>query len=275
MLKIVQRVYPRLEKWVPWLAHRFFIAVFFTPLNYRVPEKERALEDEAVKFTLLVRGKKIQGYSWGSGPVVLLVHGWAGRATQFRKIIHALVDAGYQAVAFDGPAHGHSQGTSTNIDEFEDALKTIWEKTGPPQAIIAHSFGGGVVLQSAMNGLPVRKLINIASPTIGDEIIKTYLRTINGSPATGEFFRSYVQRKSGKPFDAFTALYFIERIKPDLDLLLIHDENDEEVSLRHALELVKRYPKARLFKTSGLGHTRLLKDEAVIEKCLSFIGERT
>lgn len=266
-------MYPRLEKWFPWLAHRFFITVFFTPLNYRVPEKERALENEAVKFTLLVRGKKVQGYSWGTGPVVLLVHGWAGRGTQFRKIIHALVDAGYRAVAFDGPAHGRSQGTSTNIDEFEDALKMIWEKTGPPQAVIAHSFGGGVVLQAAMNGLPVKKLINIASPTIGDEIINTYLKTIHGSPATGAFFRSYVQKKTGRPFDVFTALYFIERIRPDLDLLLIHDENDEEVSLRHALELMKRYPKARLFKTSGLGHTRLLKDEGVIEKCLSFIRE--
>ncbi len=268
---MVRWIYPRLEKAIPWLAHRFFLMIFFTPLNYRVPEKERPLEKEAVKFALRAGGKKVQCYSWGKGPVVLLVHGWAGRATQFRKIIHALVDAGYRAVGFDGPAHGHSQGMSTNIFEFEDVLKKIYEKTGVPEAVIAHSFGGGVVLLAAMNGLPVKKLINIAAPTIGDEIIDTYLKTINGSPATAEFFKSYVLRKSGKPFDEFTALHFIKRIT-DLDLLLIHDENDGEVSIRHALEMMKNYPKAALFKTSGLGHTRLLRDEGVIRKCLSFIG---
>lgn len=255
----------------PLLAHRFFITIFFTPLNYPVPEKEKVLQDEAEKFSLDVAGKRIQCYAWGAGPVVLLVHGWAGRATQFRKIIYALVRRNYRVVGFDGPAHGHSSGRSTNIQEFEEALIRIYEKVGAPEAIIAHSFGGGAVLYAAMNGLPVKKLINIASPTIGDEIIHTYLKTIKGSPGTGEFFKSYILEKTGKPFEAYTGLYFIARITQEIDLLLVHDENDEEVPLRHALELMKHYPRAILYKTQGLGHTRILKDEEVIKRCVSFI----
>lgn len=272
MLNIVSWMFPKLESAFPLLAHRFFITIFFTPLNYPVPEKERVLQKEAEKFTLDVSGKKIQCYSWGAGPVVLLVHGWAGRATQFRKIIYALVRRNYRVVGFDGPAHGHSTGRSTNIQEFEQALIRIYEKLGPPEAIIAHSFGGGAVLYAAMNGLPVKKLINIASPTIGDEIINTYLKTINGSARTGEFFKNYILKKTGKPFEAFTGLYFITRMEQEIDLLLVHDENDEDVPLRHALELMKHYPRATLFKTQGLGHTRILKDEEVIKRCVSFIG---
>jgi esterase/lipase len=256
---------------MPSLAHRFFITIFFTPLNYRVPDKEKAVGKEAEKFFIDVRGKKIRCYSWGKGPLILLVHGWAGRATQFRKIIAALVAANYRVVGFDGPAHGKSQGTSTNIEEFEDVIKTLYMRLGEPEAVIAHSFGGGAVLFAAMNGLNVKKLINIASPTIGDEIIGTYLKTINASGETGSFFKSYILQKTGRSFDEYTALHFVTKLAPHLELLLIHDQNDPEVPIKHALELLKVYPMARLFKTSGLGHTRILRDEKVINECLSFI----
>jgi pimeloyl-ACP methyl ester carboxylesterase len=270
LLRIVQWVYPRLEKAIPRLAHRFFVTIFFSPLNYSVPEKEKAIAKQAEKFLLETGGRKIQCYSWGNGPLVLLVHGWAGRATQFRKIILALVAENFQVVGFDGPAHGRSQGRSTNITEFEIVLKQIYGKVGVPECIIAHSFGGGAVLFAAMNGLPVRKLINIASPTIGDEIIKTYLTRINGSPATGEFFRSYILRTTGKPFDEFTALHFIRKIRQDFALLLVHDEDDQDVPISQARELISVFPKAVLFSTRGLGHTRILRDEQVINECVSF-----
>ena len=271
LLKLVQWIFPKMEKIIPGLAHRFFVTIFFTPLNYKVPVKEKALEKEAEKFDVQVAGKRIQCYAWGNGPVVLLVHGWAGRATQFRKIIYALVNANFRVVGFDGPAHGNSEGRSTNILEFEEALKNIYAKAGAPEGIIAHSFGGGAVLFAAMNGLVVKKLINIATPTIGDEIINIYLKTINGSPATAKFFKSYILKNNGKPFDEFTGLHFIRHIKQDIDLLLIHDENDQEVAINQALELMKYYPQATLFKTRGLGHTRILRDDGVIKKCVTFM----
>ncbi len=271
LLRLIQWIFPILERNLPTLARRLFIKIFFSPLNYPVPEKEKIIEKEAEKFSIYVGGKKIQCYAWGRGPMVLLVHGWAGRATQFRKIIPALVKENYRVVGFDGPAHGHSEGRSTSILEFEAVLHEIYATAGTPVAIIAHSFGGSAVLYAAMNGLEVRKLINIASPTIGDEIIATYLRTINGSPATGAFFKSYILKTMGKSFDEFASLHFIGNLPKPVDLLLVHDENDPEVSINHALELVKAYPQATLFQTRGLGHTRILRDDEVIRKCLSFI----
>jgi pimeloyl-ACP methyl ester carboxylesterase len=273
LLKFVRWVFPKLELIAPSLAHRYFIRIFFTPLKYRVPEKEKEIRQRAHKFELRVDGKKIQCYEWGKGPVVLLVHGWAGRASQFRKIIEAFVIAEYKVVGFDGPAHGESEGKSTNIIEFEHVLRKIYEVTGVPEGIIAHSFGGGAVLYAAMLGLPVKKLINIASPTIGDEIIDTYLRTINGSWNTGNFFKGYMIKKFNKTFDEFTALYFITRIADLPEILLVHDEDDKEVYIKHAEALKKLYPGAILFRTKGLGHTRIMKDEAVINRCVTFIRE--
>ena len=273
LLKVVQSVYPLLEKTFPSVAHRFFVTIFFTPLNYPVPEKEKVIARQAEKFSLRVNNRRIQCYSWGEGPIILLVHGWAGRSTQFRKIISALVKENFRVVGFDGPAHGKSQGTSTNIHEFEQVLRAVYKHVGVPEGIIAHSFGGGAVLYAATQGLEVKKLINIASPTIGDEIIATYLKTINGSERTKEFFKSYILQRTGKSFDEFTAMHFITRVSQSMPLLLIHDAHDPEVPLIHAQKLKEIYRNAALFETQGLGHTRILRDEAVIRRCVSFLKQ--
>jgi esterase/lipase len=273
LLKVVRWVFPRLESISPSLAHRYFVKIFFTPLRYAIPEKERPLLLDAEKFHVGIPGKKIQCYSWGTGPIILLVHGWAGRPTQFRKIIEQFVQIGYQVVGFDGPAHGKSEGKRTNIREFEEALKKIYEFKGSPEGIITHSFGGGAVLYAASRGLKVKKLINIASPTIGDEIIKTYLRAINGSWKTGQTFKNYILKREGQPFEHFTALHLITLIAEPPSILLVHDEDDKEVYLSHAEALVKVHPSAKLYRTKGLGHTRILKDEGVVQACVTFMRD--
>jgi pimeloyl-ACP methyl ester carboxylesterase len=272
-LKIVRWLFPKLERFAPSLAHHYFLKLFFSPLRYPTPEKERKAETFATKFSITVMGKYVQAYSWGEAgrPYVLMVHGWAGRATQFRRFIKPLIEAGYQVIGFDGPAHGNSEGKKTTILEFEEALKKIYARSGEPAAIIAHSFGGVAVLYSAMNGLPVKKLVNIASPTIGDEVIKTYLRAVNGSWETGQFLKNYMVKTYGKTFDEYSTLYFIQHQPAPVDLLLIHDEDDKEVAMVHAEELLKHYPAARLLQTKGLGHTRILRDNEVIRQSVMFV----
>ncbi len=272
-LKLMQWLFPKLEKFSPFLAQYFFRLVFYVPMSYRVPEKEKEAENVAKKFSIKVSGRKIQGYEWGSvsDPYVLVIHGWAGRATQFRKFIKPLNDSGFRMFGFDGPAHGKSQGIKASIIEFEEVLHQIFAELGAPCAIIAHSFGGAVALYAAMRGLPVKKLINIASPSIADEILKNYLRAIHGSWPSAEKFKKFVLRKTGKTFEEFTALHAVQHLPSPIDLLIVQDENDKDVLMIHAEALHRVYPNAKLLKTSGLGHTRILKDEKVIDVCTGFI----
>jgi pimeloyl-ACP methyl ester carboxylesterase len=275
LLRAMHWLYPKLERWAPLLAERIFRLVFYVPLTYRVPEKEREAEKDAVKSALRIGKKTIQLYGWGnkSLPYVLFVHGWAGRATQFRKFISPINDAGYFMLGFDGPAHGKSSGTKTSILEFEEVLKKIFDERGKPVAVITHSFGGAAVLFSMMNGLPVKTLINIATPSVPDEILKTYLRAINGSWKSAERFKPYVRKLSGRDFEEFTVLYTIRHLPAPIKLLVVQDEDDRDVYALHADELLKVYPPAEILRTKGLGHTRILKDEDVITRCVAFIKD--
>jgi hypothetical protein len=273
LLKIIRSVYPWAERWIPALAYRFFARLFFTPLRYKPTDKELKAESFSDKFTIIAAGKKIQGYRWGhTSHYVMVVHGWAGRATQFRRFVMPLQQAGFSVIGFDGPAHGQSEGKRTTIVEFEEVMHSLNAKFGEPEAVIAHSFGGGAVLFAASRGLSVKKLINIASPTIGDRIIDTYLKAIGGTKRTKGFFKNFVEKKYGKPFDAFTALGVAGKLTQPPKLLLVHDDQDMEVTMHHPEALLKVYPGARLYRTSGLGHTRLLKDNGVIQEVVTFIS---
>lgn len=275
-LRIIPAVFPWLERVAPSLATRFFIYVFFTPIAYAVPDKEKKAESFAKKFTTYVNGRKIQCYQWGSSDKsVLFVHGWAGRGTQFRRFVKPFLTAGYQVIAFDGPAHGQSQGRSTDLDQFKTVIETLVAKTGNVSAIVAHSFGGVASLYALSKGLPVKKLVNIASPTIGNEIINTYRKAVGASAKTGEAFKRYVIQKSGKTFDEFSALALIQHVPANLELLLVHDADDQEVSFSHPRELMKLFPQAKLQQTQGLGHTRILKDNDVIANIVTFVTARS
>ncbi len=271
VLRIVPAVFPWLERLAQPLANRLFRFLFFTPIGYPTPEKETKAETFASTFVIQVGNMRIQCYRWGKAPkTVLVVHGWAGRATQFRRFVKPLLAEGYQVVGFDGPAHGKSSGTRTHLNEFLVVIFELQTRFNI-QSIIAHSFGGVSSLYAIAEGLPIKTLITIASPTIADEIVNTYLRAIGASAKTGKNFKDYILKKYGKPFEEYSSLAFIKKVPAELDLLLVYDENDAEVSMKHPEALLKLFPQAELLKTSGLGHTRILRDNSVVRQVVTFI----
>ncbi len=272
-LEIIQWMFPKVEWLSQALAARWFQYLFFTPFRYSPPEKEEEAARQAEKYLIETDGKTIQVYAWGKGPVVLVVHGWAGRGTQFRKFIAPFNEAGLRIVAIDGPAHGRSEGRRTEIIEFSKVIRQVFDKE-KAIAIIAHSFGGVASLYAISQGMSNKVQINIASPTIGDEIIKTFLRALNASATIGERFKKYVLRKTGKHFDDFSALEIVKHIAPDTHLLLVHDEDDVEVTIEHPRALQKRFPQSILFETKKLGHNRILKEDAVINRCVTFVLQK-
>lgn len=272
-LVAIQWAFPKLEAISTTLAARWFRHLFFTPFRYKLPEKEVEALKTAELYYENVGGKKIQVYAWGKGKAVLMVHGWAGRGTQFRKFIEPFTEQGFRVVAIDGPAHGRSEGRSTEIIEFANAIAAVYKRE-QAIAIVAHSFGGVASLYAIQQGLPNTVQINIASPTIADEIIKAYLRALKGSARMGELFREYIIKRTGKRFEDFSSLEIIKHVPSNLNLLLVYDEDDVEVSMDHAYAIRKVFPQALLFETKGLGHNRILKEDKVINRCVTFIQQK-
>ena len=105
LMKFVRKVYPRVEKTWPWLAHSFAFQFFFMPMKFKRPKREEAAFTSAIIDVIEYKNKNAHIFSWGSSknPTVLLVHGWMGRATQFHEFINELKDS-FHVISFDAPA---------------------------------------------------------------------------------------------------------------------------------------------------------------------------
>jgi hypothetical protein len=67
----------------------------------------------------------------------------------------------------------------------------------------------------------------------------------------------------------------LDRLTAERDehLLVIHDRADREVGFHHGERLASLWPNARLLGTDGLGHRRILRDEATIAAAVSLLAE--
>lgn len=270
-IRIVRWSLPRLEMVAPHYAHKWFISLFFSPPRYTIPSAEREVLLKAQRSKLYIYDVPVEVYTWGTGPVVLLVHGWAGRASQFRSFVPYLTDRGYQVVAFDAPAHGNSKGKRTNIFQFRDAIMQLKNRTGDFHAVIAHSIGGAAAIFALSEGIKTQNVITIATPSVGDEIIHEFAKRIKGSVKAEEKLKAHILKTFQRPFHELMASHFAHQLDRNINWLIIHDEHDKEASMQSAQRLYEAYPRATVKITSALGHTRILRDEEVIATCLNFI----
>jgi len=271
-LLVMQRMFPVLEAIAPRYARSFFTKRFFTPWKFAIPEAEQNVLQRAETYTVQAGHLSVQVYTWGRGPAIVLVHGWAGRAGQFRSFIEYFTANGYQVIAFDAPAHGNSPGKRTNIVEFKDAIHALHAHVKKIEAIIAHSIGGAATVFALAEGLPVNTLVTIATPADAEEILHEYAVRLHASAKAIGHLRNYIYRTFNRPFHELTAAYFATRLNPATRWLILHDEHDKEISIRNATLLSNAYPHATLKITAGLGHVRILRDEATLQTCMEFIA---
>jgi len=273
-LRVIQWTFPKLEKVAPALAGKWAWKLFFTPFRFPTPSREQEVANSANKFTFDAEGYTIQGYEWGDGEkTIFLLHGWSGRATQWGAFIKPLNDSGYKVVAIDGPSHGSSTGKMTDIMRFQKVLQKVLQLYPGIDSMITHSFGGAATMFGIKNGLQLKKLVNIGTPTDGDYIISDFLRRINASPISGDRFKQNVVNNFGNPFEYYSVKETIKSAN-ETDLLMIHDRLDKEVPVQHSIDLHEANPKTQLVVTEGLGHMRILKDKEVIAQAIDFVAEQ-
>ena len=271
-LRAIRWSYPKIERIAPPIAHNIAWNLFFSPFKFKRPSRENSVFETAKISSITINNKMVKIFEWGKlgDPIVALAHGWSGRATQFYKLIESLVEKGFHVVSFDAPAHGLSEGKSTNIKEFYEILSHIENKIGKIKAGIGHSFGGVSLLYAIKQGLKLDSVAMVASPTIGEDILTAFRKKINASSQTSRALRKMVISRFNLDFEEITACELAKTITLK-NHLIIHDKNDLEVPYRNAESLKSVNPVATIVLTKGLGHTRIIRDGEVVNKIIHFI----
>jgi pimeloyl-ACP methyl ester carboxylesterase len=257
----------------PRLAGRVALRLFSTPRRHHRPHWEKQIAERGA--TLRV-GSNLAAHCWPVAaahdlPTVLGVRGGDGGATQLGRFVDPLVAAGFRVIALDGPAHGDSRGSRTDLLETEEAIRKVGRDLGPLAAVVAHSFGGAAVTLALERGLDAASAVLISAPSSVGDVISRFGERAGVRGAAMRAFRDGIERQTGV---RIAEVEIFERVAGlRLPALVVHDRDDREVPFHDAERLAARWPGASLLATRGLGHRRILKDEAVIRRVVAFVAE--
>jgi pimeloyl-ACP methyl ester carboxylesterase len=261
-----------LEKISLKAATRFALYLFYRPIKFPVPEREKAIRESATRHNLSTGKSDFTYYEWGSAwapKKVLLVHGWSGRGTQFHKIIKTLIHKGYYVGTIDAPGHGENSQKHTDMLEFTDAINVIEKQFGPFDYAVGHSLGGMAIFNALLSNLQVGKIVTIGTPDNISHVVRDFCSKVNASHRVAEGILKYIEKHyKMKPEEASTD-YLATKFNPAG--LIIHDENDQDVGVENALELAKHWPNANLIVTQGLGHRKVLMEQKIIDAIIGFL----
>ena len=231
---------------------------------------EGAVPDGGEPFEVESLGATVRGRVWGEGPVVYLVHGWGGRGSQLASFVEPLLREGYRVVTFDSPAHGDSEpgpaGRLTHGVEFGKALDAVFARFGPAEAVVAHSLGTiSTYLTLRYGWLSTRRLVLISPMVTATPLFDQFQRALGFGARARRAFDREVERLVGVPVEGFDALVQAAHVE-SVPTLVVHDRGDRQTSYTDAVRLAEALPDARLVTTDGLGHRRILKDPAVVQR---------
>jgi pimeloyl-ACP methyl ester carboxylesterase len=273
---LARRVGLSTSAWLaPGLAGLWAERLFLTPPKPRYPSSEFFDLIDARQGFVRHRGRHIATWRWGSpdAPAVLLAHGWGGRATQMKRFVFHLAGAGYRVIAYDQPAHGISEGRLTGLPDFADAMAAVARHHGNVQAVIAHSLGGPATAIALARGLPAARVVLVSPPSD----LVGYSRRFARWLAIPERVRRAMQAAIEERFGVRWSDLEVARLAPRLraEALVIHDRHDTQVPWKQGAALARHWPGARLMSTQGLGHGRILEDDAVARAAVDFIAGRS
>lgn len=255
----------------PALAARVAELLFLRPPRFARPRREWQWLETAEPVRFRYRDQELPGWSWGHGPTILLVHGWAGRGSQLGAFAEPLVRRGFRVVTFDAPGHGAAPGRRSSLPEFAAAVRAVGDQLWPLRGLVAHSFGTAATLVALSAGLIVDRLVFAAPPADLSYFTEGFARLL-GFPATiARGLERRLEKRFGFHWDDLQPLALARDVRRP-PLLLLHDRDDAEVPFDQATVLTAAWPGAELEATRRLGHRGLLRDPAVVERTAEFLA---
>jgi pimeloyl-ACP methyl ester carboxylesterase len=232
----------------------------------------------SMPFEVEAQGHTVRGLVWGDPEArpVYLVHGWGGRGTQFGAMVPALLDAGHRVIMFDAPAHGDSDhGPAgpgrTNGVELAKALDAVFCRFGPAEAVVAHSMGTiATYLALRFGWLGADRLVFIAPMVEAESLFDQFQKALGFGPRVRAAFDRAVDEFVGVPLLDFDARVQARHVDP-LPTLVITDRGDRQTSYADVVDFAESVG-APLVTTEGLGHRKILRDPAVVDRVVDFVG---
>ena len=257
----------------PMVAH-FAGRLLMTPPQAKKSEASIEFLKTGKTFSVTSDGEKIRAWSFGRGPLVLLVHGWGGYGAQLKEFVAPLAASGHEVVLFDAYGHGESGGQVSSVVHIARSIKAVLSYfVRVPKAIIAHSMGtSALLLHLSIHKTEIDFLTLVSAPIEGPLVhSKKFAEKVNISEHVRSQMQAQLEWQFDHPWDELEIPPLLDFAKAS-KTLLIHDENDKVVPVSHLGQIHQGLPDSAILRTEGLGHFRILEDKKVVAQVMQHLN---
>lgn len=277
-LTVMRAALRLLSATAPHVASRVAANLFMKPRRYPTPAREQAILAQGSPFTVRIESNSpglgssidIRAWRFGSGPAILLAHGWEGRGSQLTPFVAPLVERGYSVITFDAPGHGGSPGSRSSLPHFAWALRGVADVLQDLHAVIAHSLGCAATALALRDGLRVDRVVFLSPPLNPVDYTARFGEVLGLDDSTIRGMQQRIEARFGRPWSDYSLGATAPRMTTPL--LVVHDRDDRDTFWSEGAALAKVWPGATLKTTEGLGHRRILRDEAVVADVTRFVA---
>jgi pimeloyl-ACP methyl ester carboxylesterase len=237
----------------------------------------------AERFLLPVEGSQAHAYRLNGGALgrrkrYLVTHGWGSGMAYMADLVMTLAETGAEVIALDFPGHGRAGGRFLHMALAVKAIAAAEERFGRFDAAIGHSFGGAALMVSSLSILPgvkpvsAESVVLIGSPSEMQWLFTDFGRMLQLKPSAQAALEDVVQHITGRRLEDFDAGGKAAALsKP---VLVIHAEDDKEVSAAHARRYAASGGHVRLSWANGFGHRRIMSAGPVLSEVAAFLAEK-
>jgi esterase/lipase len=232
------------------------------------------LEREALNHARQLRfgdGDKNVAWVWGTGPLVVLVHGWNGRAAQMAPLALRLSEFGFQSVAIDVTGHGDSPKRHTRWDYFFKDIAALSQVLKEPVfAYVGHSAGALTVMAArGLKGIAAKRYVCICAPSYPFPPINVIQRKLSPKKAVIDRYKNFLAEQFETTWEHLQT--GSSYIGAGFDLLLFYDETDRFVDHGEGDKIKSLCPGAQLVKTCAYSHNKVLAAPELMEATAAFL----
>lgn len=242
-------------------AYKFFLpkqAMKFARNTLLLPNKyQKKPPTTIISKKLTIKNKTVMTYEMGTGPEIILIHGWSGGAFQYYTLMKKIAKLGYKAISFDFIGHGLSQRGITSLPNMINTLDEIQSLNHySPELVVCHSMGSSVFANSQWFKTYKNKLLLI-SP-----LLQTHKMLVKSSQDSGfnQSLFNKVVKEAGEiegliveKLNAEQYLYLYEAN----NIIIVHDNNDPFAPVKDSENLAKEI-NCKLVTSSKIGHGRMI-----------------
>lgn len=256
--------------------------LFITPLPIPLEKEYRDFAHRAEEFIIKNRTAKIHrvfprhhvlhyfAQDKAHAKKVLITHGWMSKAAYMVKIIRHLHHQGYEVYALDFPAHGEAKGFQLTWFDSVMIIREILNNLGSFYAVIGHSFGGSMILNTLnlatqlpawrLNA-PPEKAVLVASPTNMHTPVSKLARRLKLNGQGLLRLRSVIQKNSETPIKHLNFRHLVQHA--EIPILCVHGQDDSTIAPEESIRFCRHYPHASLALLPKVDHVGVLIDERV------------